>query len=179
MLSTNDPSPYSPVAEIPMRWSPAFVGLLVISSCTPQTTPEDTGATAASELQSLLEEGVTQGIPGIQGAVATSEGIVWSGVAGMADLQAGTNQETHSIEIDYNIFEDLSPPDVSNYYAVYHAMDLNFQLKPDGPTIDAGEVIPTVNDDFVGKGPDLGAHEAGATEMKYGPRWLTWQPFYR
>jgi D-alanyl-D-alanine carboxypeptidase len=44
----------------------------------------------ASELQSLLEEGVAKGIPGIAAAVATSEGVVWSGVAGMADLESGT-----------------------------------------------------------------------------------------
>jgi len=30
------------------------------------------------------------GIPGLAGAVATSEGVVWSGIAGLADLQTGT-----------------------------------------------------------------------------------------
>ncbi len=45
---------------------------------------------AAAELQSLLEAGVEAGIPGISGAVATSAGVVWSGVAGVADLRAGT-----------------------------------------------------------------------------------------
>ena len=54
-----------------------------------------------------------------------------------------------------------------------------FQLKPGGKAVDAGVVIPTVNDDFTGKGPDLGAHEVGAPSLRYGPRWLTWQPFYR
>ena len=73
-----------------MRWSPALVGLLLISSCAPRTSSEDVRAGAASELQSLLDEGVAMGIPGIQGAVATSEGVIWSGVAGMADLQTGT-----------------------------------------------------------------------------------------
>ena len=82
----------------------------------------------------------------------------------LAQLQAATRQESHSLEIDYDIFENLSAPDLGNPYAVYHAMDLNFRLKPGGRPIDAGEVIPTVNDDFVGDGPDLGAHEVGATE---------------
>jgi hypothetical protein len=103
----------------------------------------------------------------------------WKAFTSLADFQDGTGQEAHSLEVDYDIFEDLSPPDVTNYFAVYHAMDLNFKLKPKSPPIDAGVIIPTVNDDFVGKGPDLGAHEFGAPEMKYGPRWLTWEPFYR
>jgi len=45
--------------------------------------------------------------------------------------------------------------------------------------VDAGVVIPTVNDRFVGRAPDLGALEVGQPEPKYGPRWLNWQPFYR
>ena len=73
-----------------MKSSPALVGLLLLSSCTPRSTSEDVRVEAASELQSLLDGGVAMGIPGIAGAVATSEGVVWSGVAGMADLQMGT-----------------------------------------------------------------------------------------
>jgi hypothetical protein len=45
--------------------------------------------------------------------------------------------------------------------------------------VDAGVVIPTLNEDFAGRAPDLGAWELGRPEPKYGPRWLTWQPFYR
>ena len=58
-------------------------------------------------------------------------------------------------------------------------MDLNFTLKPASRAVDAGVVIPTVNEVFNGKAPDLGALEAGAAALRYGPRWLTWQPFYR
>ena len=45
--------------------------------------------------------------------------------------------------------------------------------------VDAGVVIPTVNDGFLGRAPDLGAIEVGKPATKYGPRWITWQPFYR
>ena len=58
-------------------------------------------------------------------------------------------------------------------------MDLNFRLKPASKAVDAGVMIPTVNDDFTGRAPDLGALEVGKRVPKYGPRWLTWQPFYR
>jgi len=94
-------------------------------------------------------------------------------------FRSKTGQESHSIEVDYNVFEKLSPPDPAREFAVYHAMDLNFALHAAGRAIDAGTVLPTVNDDFAGKGPDLGALEYGQPLPHYGPRWLTWQPFYR
>jgi hypothetical protein len=58
-------------------------------------------------------------------------------------------------------------------------MDMNFALKPTSKAVDAGVVIPTINDGFQGKGPDLGALESGQPPPQYGPMWLTWQPFYR
>ena|SRR2546425_599371 len=67
----------------------------------------------------------------------------------------------------------------ANRYAVYHAMDLNFALKANSKAVDAGAVIPTINEDFSGRAPDLGALESGKPVPHYGPRWLTWQPFYR
>ena len=44
-------------------------------------------------------------------------------------------------------------------------MDLNFNLKPNSKPVDAGVVIPTLNEDFIGKVPDLGAIEVGATDV--------------
>jgi hypothetical protein len=52
-------------------------------------------------------------------------------------------------------------------------------LKPGSKAVDAGVVLPTINDGFTGKAPDLGALEQGKPEPHYGPRWLTWKPFYR
>ena len=103
----------------------------------------------------------------------------WKSFAKLSELQLATNQERHGFEVDYDIFEKLAPPDPSKRHAVYHAMDLNFQLVPQSHPVDAGIVIPTVNDDFVGKAPDLGALEVGKRAPQYGPKWLTWQPFYR
>ena len=103
----------------------------------------------------------------------------WKSFTKLSELQLATNQERHGIEVDYDIFEKLAPPDPSQRHAVYHAMDLNFRLTPHSRPVDAGVVIPTVNDDFVGKAPDLGALEVGKRAPQYGPKWLTWQPFYR
>ncbi len=48
------------------------------------------------------------------------------------------------------------------------------------PIIDAGVVIPGFNDDFAGKGPDLGAFELGRPPLKFGRRagqtvWAPWE----
>ncbi len=103
----------------------------------------------------------------------------WKTFATLAEFRAATGQEKHGIEVDFDIFENLAPPDPTKRHAVYHSMDLNFKLKPGSKAVDAGVRIPTVNDDFVGAAPDLGALEVGKPEPKYGPTWLTWKPFYR
>ena len=97
----------------------------------------------------------------------------------LADFQKAIGQEAHGVEIDYDIFENLKAPDPAQRYRVYHSMDLNFRLKANSKAIDAGQVLPTMNDDFTGKAPDLGAIEYGKQEPHYGPRWITWKPFYR
>jgi hypothetical protein len=103
----------------------------------------------------------------------------WQALPDLAAVRQKTGQEQHGIEVDFDIFESLSPPDPARRHAVYHAMDLNFALKPAGAAVDAGVVIPTVNDDFHGRAPDLGALETGGDVPHYGPRWLNWRPFYR
>ncbi len=103
----------------------------------------------------------------------------WKSYATLAEFRAATGQEKHGLEVDFDIFENLVPPDPAKRHAVYHAVDLNFRLKPGGKAVDAGVPIPTINDGFLGRAPDLGALEVGVPEPKYGPAWLTWQPFYR
>ena len=103
----------------------------------------------------------------------------WKTYGSLADFKAATGQEAHGMEVDFDIFEKLSPPNPANRHAVYHSVDLNFKLKPGSKAVDAGVRIPTINDNFVGKAPDLGALEVGAPDLKYGPTWLTCAPFYR
>jgi hypothetical protein len=106
-------------------------------------------------------------------------GADWRSFATLAEFRQATGQERHGIEVDYDIFENLAPPDPRRRYAVYHAMDLNFRLKPGSKAVDAGVVLPTINDGYTGRAPDLGALEVGAEEPHYGPLWLKWKPFYR
>ena len=99
----------------------------------------------------------------------------------LAELAAATGQETHGIEIDYDIFESLQPPRTrpSRPGKPYEAADLDFRLKAGSKAVDAGVRMPNVNDGFAGKAPDLGAYEVGQPVPVYGPRWLKEQPFYR
>jgi hypothetical protein len=103
----------------------------------------------------------------------------WRTFSTLEEFRAATGQEQHGLELDFDIFEEMTPPDPSKRHAVYHAMDLSFRLKPNSKAVDAGDRIPTVNDDFAGDAPDLGALEVGKPEPHYGPRWLKTQPFYR
>lgn len=103
----------------------------------------------------------------------------WRSFATLAELQKAAGVEAHGIEVDYDIFEKLAPPDPARRHHVYHSMDLNFRLKPSSKAVDAAAKLPTINDGFAGRAPDLGALEAGQPEPHYGPRWITWKPFYR
>ena len=113
-------------------------------------------------------------------ATQGAQGAVQSQVfATLDEFRTATGQEEHGIEIDFDIFEDMAPPDPSKRHAVYHATDLNFRLRPGGEAVDAGVRIPTVNDQFTGDAPDLGALEVGQPQLRYGPRWLDGGPFYQ
>jgi hypothetical protein len=103
----------------------------------------------------------------------------WRSFSSLTEFSKATGQEAHGIELDFDVFEKMSPPDPAQRYRVYHAMDLNFRLNPGGKAVDAGVVLPTINDDFTGRAPDLGALEVNRAEPHYGPRWITWMPFYR
>jgi len=103
----------------------------------------------------------------------------WRSFKTLSELRSATGQEEHGIEVDYDIFENLRGPDGQKRHAVYHAVDLNFRLKPGSKAVDAGVYLPTVNEGYNGRAPDLGALEVGQPEPRYGPRWLMEQPFYR
>jgi hypothetical protein len=74
----------------------------------------------------------------------------------------------------------MTPPDPADRHAIYHAIDIDFRLNPDGQAVNAGIRIPNVNDSYRGSAPDLGALESGDELPVYGPRNLDIDdPFYR
>jgi hypothetical protein len=150
-------------------------GILVLANATAQNTTDYNGYRPNRNVQAQYR--IFRPPPGPPVYEPRRED--WQVFSTLRELQTGTGQENHSIEVDFDIFELLVPPDPARRYAVYHAMDLNFTLRAKSRAVDAGQVIPTVNEDFAGNGPDLGALETGRAAPQYGPRWLTWQPFYR
>lgn len=103
----------------------------------------------------------------------------WKSYRTLAELRTATGQEAHGIEVDLDAFEGLTLPDHSKRHEPYHSADLNFALKPGSKAVDAGVPLPTVNDGFAGRAPDLGALEVGKPLPQYGARWVRQQPFYR
>jgi hypothetical protein len=88
----------------------------------------------------------------------------------LAEYSKATGQETHSILVDYNIFENVKMPDESDPQHLYNPEDYDFRLKPGSAAVDGGTLLPTINDDFTGRAPDLGAFELGKPLPHYGPR---------
>ncbi len=77
--------------------------------------------------------------------------------------------EKHAIMVENaKVFASgaLPPSDVNNQVA--EAVDL--RLKAASSAIDAGAVLPGLNDGFRGRRPDLGAYELGEPLPQYGPR---------
>ncbi|MDP2982529.1 MAG: hypothetical protein Q8O92_04275 [Candidatus Latescibacter sp.] len=88
----------------------------------------------------------------------------------LEEFTKATGQEQHGITVDYDIFRKVPKADPDNPGQVFFAKDFDFSLKPDAKAVDAGCILPNINDGFTGKAPDLGALEVGAPEEVYGPR---------
>jgi hypothetical protein len=88
----------------------------------------------------------------------------------LKEFSEATGQDRHSIVVDYSIFQKAAPPDPNDPRRLYKPQDFDFQLKPGSAAVDAGEVLPNINDGFTGRAPDLGAYEIGQASPHYGPR---------
>ncbi len=74
--------------------------------------------------------------------------------------------EPHGLRVDMSVFEDVEFPNPP--LPVREPPDL--RPRADASVVDAGLRIPNVNDAYLGKGPDIGAYEAGQALPHYGPR---------
>ena len=81
-----------------------------------------------------------------------------------------TGQDRHSILVDYDVFKKVTPPNPDDPRILYKPADFDFELRPNSVAVDAGVVLPNVNDGFTGKAPDLGAYESGLPLPHYGVR---------
>ena len=88
----------------------------------------------------------------------------------LKEYSDSTRQEQHSVPVDYNVFVKVSAPNKDDPQHLYNPADFDFRLKAGSAAIDAGELLPTINDDFTGRAPDLGAYELDRPLPHYGPQ---------
>jgi hypothetical protein len=89
----------------------------------------------------------------------------------LAFVRQDTPLEHHSVGLKTPIFETFHPalPPVGSQRAPLQ-VPKDFTLGSQSSAIDAGRILPNINEDFVGKGPDLGAQERGHPGPIYGAR---------
>jgi hypothetical protein len=88
----------------------------------------------------------------------------------LKEFSEATGQEQHSVLLDYDVFVRVRMPDKSDPQHLYNPEDFDFRLKPSSAAVDAGILLPTINDDFTGRSPDLGAYELNRPLPQYGTR---------
>lgn len=81
-----------------------------------------------------------------------------------------TGQDRHSVLVDYDVFQKASAPDRSDPRRLYKPETCDFRLRPGSKAVDAGIRLPNINDDSIGRAPDLGAYESGQPVPHDGPR---------
>ena len=90
--------------------------------------------------------------------------------ATLADYRKATGQDKHSVLIDYDVFVNVPPLDTTNPEKLHTAATVDFRLKLRSKAVDAGVILPNINDGYAGRAPDLGAYEYGKSLPQYGPR---------
>ncbi len=83
------------------------------------------------------------------------------------DFQNATGMETHGISnLTINTLVNVPTPTTRHWV---EQPGMNFTLAHDSPGVDRGMVLPNINDQVTGQGPDLGAMEQGVDLPVYGP----------
>jgi hypothetical protein len=98
------------------------------------------------------------------------DGVVKRTYKTLQEYAAGSGRDKNSVLVDYSIFAKASAPDRKDMEKIYAPEDSDFTLKRGSAAIDAGAVMPNINDGFTGKAPDIGAYEIGKPIPDYGPR---------
>lgn len=88
----------------------------------------------------------------------------------LAAYAKATGQDQHSRLVDYGDFVRVAMPDPADPTRFYAPAEFDFSLRAGSRAIDAGVVLPNVNDGYTGRAPDLGAFERGVALPQYGPR---------
>ncbi|MDT8398470.1 MAG: hypothetical protein RQ899_07640 [Pseudomonadales bacterium] len=98
------------------------------------------------------------------------EALVARNFADLPSYQQGSGQDSHSRLLDFDIFVNAAMPDLDAPTRLYDPETVDLRLKRGAGAIDAGTVLPNIDDGFAGRAPDLGAYEYGQPLPHYGPR---------
>lgn len=95
-----------------------------------------------------------------------------SGHAGGADVGAlhELGHELHGRMLPDGLGTFVNVPEPPGKDRAVKFDEVDFTLVEGSPAVDAGVVLPNINDDFVGGAPDLGALERGGKKVHFGPR---------
>ncbi|MFC1607803.1 hypothetical protein ACFL47_07515 [Candidatus Latescibacterota bacterium] len=78
-----------------------------------------------------------------------------------------TGHEGSGVMVDYGIFVKASAPEEGKTYQSQYG---DLELINGSEAVDAGTILPNINDDYTGKRPDIGCYEQGKPKPQYGPR---------
>ena len=88
----------------------------------------------------------------------------------LAEFESNTGFEKHGVLVDFDTFINAEPPAEG---VTYNADFGDLRLRSSSAAIDSGLVLPSVNDNYSGRAPDLGCFEFGNRIPHYGPRNIT------
>ena len=126
----------------------------------------------------IIEDTGSSGVPDNWRTDLDHDGFAWGDTSNpifkwhgtryddLAAFQAASAQEASGLHLPMSCFETLDIPGPPP--AVIPPQRITLIQGCAG--VDSGELLPNINDGFVGLGPDLGAHERGAAVLHYGPR---------
>jgi hypothetical protein len=89
--------------------------------------------------------------------------------ATVEDFSEATGLEEHSfiMEEGWDVFRKMPVPERGMRLG---PDQVDLRLKPGAPPVDAGVVLPNINEDYTGEAPDLGPYELDKPLPHYGPR---------
>jgi hypothetical protein len=95
------------------------------------------------------------------------DGKKWGRYLTLEAFTKATGHERHGLRVDYDIFAKATRPAEGRSCDV---ASFDLRLRSGAAAVDAGCVLPNINDGFTGKAPDLGCCELGKPMPHYGPR---------
>ena len=88
----------------------------------------------------------------------------------LAEYSQATGQDKHSVLVDYDVFVNVTKPEMNDPQRLYDPARFDFRLKSGSAAADVGVALPNINDGYTGRAPDLGAYELDRPVPHYGPR---------